>query len=45
MVGFWDLEKVEGIPNENFPLVIIATIGKFDVSQILINGRNTYDIM
>lgn len=32
ILGFWDSEKVAGIPNENFPLVINATVGKFNVS-------------
>lgn len=44
MLGFWDSKKVGGVPNK-FPLVIIATIEKFDVSWILIDGRNYCDIM
>lgn len=45
MLGFWDLENFGGIPNESFPIVIIATIGKFDISQILTDGGSSYDIM
>lgn len=32
MLGFQDSEKVEGIPNEIFVLVITATIRHFDIS-------------
>lgn len=32
MLGFRGSEKVGGIPNEIFPLVITITIEKFDVS-------------
>lgn len=34
-----------GIPNENFPPVIIAGVGKFDVSRIFIDGGNSCDII
>lgn len=39
MLGFWDAKKWD------FPLVIMATIGKLDMAQILIDGGNSYDIM
>lgn len=45
MLGFQDFEKVGGIPEEIFPLVIIATVRQFNVSQFLIDGGNFYDIM
>lgn len=40
-----DLEKVWGIPNKNFPLVIIARVGKFDISRILVDDGSSYNIM
>lgn len=45
MLGFRDLEKVRSIHNKISPLMIIATVGKFDVSRILIDGGSFYDIM
>lgn len=45
MLGFQDSEKVGGIPNKNFPLVILAIIGKFNVSRILIDGGTSCHIM
>lgn len=45
MLGFLDSEKIGGIPNKLFPLVIIATVGKFDISQIIINGGSSCHIM
>lgn len=45
MLEFLDSEKAGGIPNYFFPLVITATISDFDVSQILIDGGNSCDII
>lgn len=45
MLGCWDFKKAGDIPNEIFPLVIIATIEKFDASQTFIDGGSSYDIM
>lgn len=42
---FRDSEKVSGIPNEGFPLIITATIANFDMSRILINGQSSCNIM
>lgn len=44
----WDFEthkKVMGIPNEKFPLVIIARAGKLDVSRIFIDDGSSCDII
>lgn len=38
ILGFKDGEKVGGIPNTNFPLVITSTIASVDVSGVLVNG-------
>lgn len=38
ILKFCNSEKVEGILNEIFPLVIIGTILNFDVSGVLIDG-------
>lgn len=45
MLGFCNSEKVGGIPNENFPLVITATVEKFYVSWILIEGGSFFYII
>lgn len=45
MLGFWDSEKIRGIPDKIFPLIIIAIVGQFNVSHILINSGNSYVIM
>lgn len=45
MLGFWDSENVRGIPNENFPIVIIVTSRKFSISHILIDDDNSCDTM
>lgn len=45
MLGFRDIEKVGGVLNDIFPLVITATVGHFDLSQILINEGRSCDIM
>lgn len=42
---FWDSEKVGEIPNENFPMVITATIAKFDASIIHIDRESTCEII
>lgn len=42
---FWDWEKVGKIPNENFPLVITATMAKYDVSIIHIDMGSTCEII
>ena len=43
--GFQDSKKLRGILNENFPLMIIDTLGKFNVSQILIDDNSSCDNM
>lgn len=45
MLGLQGSKKVGNIPNEIFPLVIIATVRNFDVSNILIDGGNSYNII
>ena len=44
MLGFSDSDKVRDILNNLFSHVIISTVRKFDVSQILINKGNFYDL-
>lgn len=36
---------MDGIPNELFPMVIMENMANFDVSRILIDEGNSYDIM
>lgn len=45
MLGFQDCEGIGGTPNEIFPLVIISMVIHFDVSQTLIEGESSCDIM
>lgn len=45
MLGFWDIEKVRGTSNEIFSLVIIAMIGIFNISGILIDSDNSCNIL
>lgn len=45
MLGFWDSEKVGDTHNEISPLVITITIKYFNVSQIIIIGGISCDIM
>lgn len=45
MLGFRDSEKVVGINNELFPLVIMDTVGQFNVLWILIDGESSCDIL
>lgn len=45
MLIFQDSQKVGGIPNKIFTLVIIATIGQLCIFRILIDGNNSYDII
>lgn len=45
ILRFRDREKVERIPNEIFPLVIMDVISNFDVSKILIDGGSSYESM
>lgn len=45
ILKFWDIAKVGGIQNENFPLVIIEIIKIFDMPKIFINGGSSCDIM
>lgn len=45
MLVFWDSEKIGGIPNDIFPLVITSIVGHFDMSLILIDGGSSSDIM
>lgn len=44
-LGFWDSEKVEGILNDMFPLMITITISHFDAFQILIDDGSSCDII
>lgn len=44
-LGLWDNEKVRGVSYDIFLLVIISTIDHFNVSQILIGGDDSCDIM
>lgn len=36
---------MDDIPYEKFPLVNIKNVGKFDVTKILIDNGNSYDII
>lgn len=45
ILGFRDSDKVTGISNEIFLLVIITNIANFDVSRVLIEGGSSCDIM
>lgn len=45
VLGFYDSEKVEGVSNKIFPMVITSVISKFSVSRILIDGGSYYYIM
>lgn len=45
MLGFKYLEKIRGIRMEIYPLVIITKTRKFYVSQILIDGDISCDIL
>lgn len=45
ILRFYDGEKIGIIPNEKFPLLIIATIDNFDVSIILIHEGNSRSIV
>lgn len=45
MLGFCDFEKVEGIYNELFPMVIMTIIGYLDVSGVFIYGGISRDIL
>lgn len=42
---FHDSEKIWGISNKIFPLVIVDIFTIFDVSQVFIDGWSSYDIM
>lgn len=44
MSGFLDSEKVEGIPNEDFPWLSLP-VGQFDVSLIIIDDGSSYEII
>lgn len=45
ILRFKDSEKVDGIPNESFYLLITTTIANFDMSRILIDGGSLCNIM
>lgn len=45
ILSFWNNEKVRGIPNEIFPLVITTKIANFEVFRVLINDGNSCGIM
>ena len=45
MLGFYDSKNIGGVPNKLFPLVVATTIGKFDVSRILIDGGSSCNIL
>ncbi|MCH87870.1 hypothetical protein A2U01_0008751, partial [Trifolium medium] len=45
VLGFNDDEYPGGTPNEIFPLIVIATMARHDVSKILIDQRSSCDIM
>lgn len=45
MLSLRDIEKVEGILNEIFMLVITATISDFDVSRIVIGNGSSRGVM
>lgn len=44
-LGFLNNEKVRGIPNETFSLVITSTVVNFNVSRVLNDGGGSYNIM
>jgi hypothetical protein len=45
LLGFTDCDLVNGSPNEDLPLIIIATIANADISRILIDQGSSSDIM
>lgn len=45
MLGFRDSDNMGGTSSKKSPLVITTTIRKFDVSRILIDDDNSYNIM
>lgn len=45
MLVFWDTKKIGETENEKFPLVIIAMVDPFNVSDIFIDDVNSCDIM
>lgn len=45
ILDFLDREKVDGIPNKIFPLIVIDIMSSCDVSKILIDQKISYDIM
>ncbi|MCH99833.1 hypothetical protein A2U01_0020848, partial [Trifolium medium] len=44
-LGFDDHEYLGGVPNEIFPLIVIATMAHHDVSRILIDQGSSCDVM
>lgn len=45
ILEFRNIEKVKGIPNKIFTLVIMVIRSNFDVSMILIEDKSSYNIM
>lgn len=45
MLGFQDSEKVGGVPNKIFSLVIASTIESFGVYRVLIHDGKSCDII
>jgi hypothetical protein len=44
-LGFTDHDLINGSPNEDLPLLLIANIADYDVSRILIDQGSSCDIM
>ncbi|MCI04105.1 hypothetical protein A2U01_0025148, partial [Trifolium medium] len=42
-LGFSDEEYVGGVPNELFPIIIVATMAKHEVSRILIDQGGSFE--
>lgn len=40
IIKFLESEKVEGMPNKIFHLVIMATVANFDISRVLDSGSS-----
>lgn len=45
ILGLLDDKKIEGIPKEIFTFVIKDMVANFDISMVIVDGKDSYDIM